>query len=54
MRFLVAVIAALLIGCEATSDGNVSAAQCLQSDNLLANLDFGSSDPAAGLRPWSS
>lgn len=54
MRFLVLMLVALLMGCEATSDGNVSAAQCLQGENLLANLDFGSSDPAAGLRPWSS
>ncbi len=54
MRFWVAVIAALLMGCEATSDGNVSTVQCLQGENLLANLDFGSSDPAAGQRPWNS
>ena len=54
MRCLVLVLVALLMGCEASSEGSGFALKCLQSENLLANVDFGSSAPSANLRPWSS
>lgn len=53
MRLLIVMLAILLIGCDAGTSGSASTAQCASGENLLANADFGSSDPASALRPWT-
>ncbi len=52
MRLVVLILAGLLAGCQVAANDSAPVAQCSGSDNLLANTDFGSSDPAAGLSPW--
>ncbi len=51
MRLVVLILGVLLAGCQLAANDSAAVSQC-SSDNLLANTDFGSSDPAAGLSPW--
>lgn len=52
MRLVVVMLAVLLAGCQVATTDSVSSAQCTGGENLLANADFGNSNPAGGLSPW--